>query len=268
MQFELFFGREFAALRQAAVEHGPTVLELGCGEGALSVDLARRGLSVTGIDLSPERIKQATETAAREGVSGRTMFQVSDLNTTNLPADTYTCIVAHDSLHHILELDHLLDQVRNALREGGAFLVMDYRGMGTLRRIAAASLTALLPTYLPYRDKWSKRRRLRAFLATETEKRRAVQGGTENLLHPESPFEEISQNSIVPEIFQRFTVNHYHSYLPFWFYLAPKVRVPGFLRTPWFRFMRRLDSLGAMVGLEGAYFYLEASKESDASASR
>ena len=265
---QLFFGKELTMMRRSALANGPDVLELGCGEGMLSVSLAAEGLSVTGIDLSPERIQRAQRRAGEQGVSQRTTFRVADLNSTVLGTEAYSCILAHDSLHHILRLDHLLDQVRNALTKDGVFLVMDYSGMGPIRKILAAGIAAILPTYLPYRTKWNSRKRLRAFMASEHAKREALESGDASLLHPDSPFEEISQGSIVPEVSRRFVVQHYHTYLPFCFYLAPKIRVPAFLRTPWARSMRSLDSMATLFGMRGAYFYLEASKGSHASGSR
>ncbi len=57
----------------------PTVLELGCGSGALSVELCRRGAQrVDGIDLSPAMIAAAGERAEESGVSERASFTVGD----------------------------------------------------------------------------------------------------------------------------------------------------------------------------------------------
>jgi len=257
---ELFFGRELAMFRQAAVKYGPDILELGCGEGTMAVTLALAGLHVTGLDLSPERIQRAQQLAVRSRATERAVFQVADLNTESLATNAYSCILAHDSLHHILNLDRLVDQVWDALRDGGRFIVMDYQGMGRLRKFLAAAATAVLPTTIPYREKWGYRKRFRAFMAGEAEKRQALESGDQTALHPDSPFEEISQESIIPRIGRRFRIEHVHSYLPFWFYLAPKLRTPKSLRAPCARWMRLMDSLGSLLGIQGAYFYLEAVK--------
>lgn len=50
---------------------GGTVLDAGCGQGALTVALSRRGMTVTGIDLSPESVAAARRAAEQAGVSGR-----------------------------------------------------------------------------------------------------------------------------------------------------------------------------------------------------
>ena len=45
---------------------GPRVLDVGCSEGILEVLLARRGLSVTGVDLDPDALDFARQLLAKE----------------------------------------------------------------------------------------------------------------------------------------------------------------------------------------------------------
>ncbi len=55
-------------------------LDLACGAGLGSVWLARRGLKVWGLDVSPVAIEQAQELAQRNGVGDRCRFSVIDLD--------------------------------------------------------------------------------------------------------------------------------------------------------------------------------------------
>jgi SAM-dependent methyltransferase len=257
--FEIFYGREYRHLLGCVQESGPRVLELGCGSGGTALALAERGLLVTGIDLSPARVDAARKEALRRGLGERTVFIEGDLNLMPLPASSFDCVVAHDALHHILELGLLLDRVRGALVPGGRLVVMDYVGMGRLRRVMAAAMFALLPTHRPYRSKWGLRRRLGSFLASEKRKRDALAGGTRTLLHAGSPFEEISGPSIPAEISSRFRVGEYFTFCPFWYYLAPKLKLPGSWRYPAARALHRLD--GAMLRIRpraGAHIFITA----------
>jgi SAM-dependent methyltransferase len=55
----------------AATEGVASVLDVGCGSGRLAVELAGRGASVTGIDVSPGRLSAARDRAGRAGVEAR-----------------------------------------------------------------------------------------------------------------------------------------------------------------------------------------------------
>jgi ubiquinone/menaquinone biosynthesis C-methylase UbiE len=257
--FEIFFGREYRLFLDRILAHGPRVLELGCGEGGLTLELASRGMNVTAIDLSPERIERARRRSASLNLQKQPEWISGDLNTLSLPRNAFSCVAAHDALHHILHLDHLCEEVAHALTPGGAFVVMDYVGMGGIRKLIAGFLFAVLPTYQPYSVKWKLRKRLAGFLATEKQKRKALEGNATRNLHEDSPFEEISQRSIVEEITKRFEIVEHLSYCPFWFYLAAKIRTPHRWKHPAARMLRSFDNLLTRLHVaRGAYIILVA----------
>ena len=67
----------------AYAERFPTAgraLDLACGPGPGTVWLARRGLNVWGLDVSPVAIAQARDLAERSGVADRCQFDVVDLD--------------------------------------------------------------------------------------------------------------------------------------------------------------------------------------------
>lgn len=80
------YHRQFAwrdwsrALALCPITHGQQVLDLGCGPGDLSAELAARGVAVTGIDHDPELLA-----AAQERAPG-THFEQQDLSDLTLPA--------------------------------------------------------------------------------------------------------------------------------------------------------------------------------------
>jgi ubiquinone/menaquinone biosynthesis C-methylase UbiE len=255
--FEIFFGKEYRHMVETAIQSGPRLLELGCGEGNLAIELASKGMQVTAVDLSEQRIERARSKATHLAI--RPTFLVADLNTASFPQGPFDCVVAHDSLHHILSLDRVCSEVKNALKPGGRFLVIDYIGMGLFRKLAAGFLYAVLPTYQPYREKWKLRKRFAAFTATESRKRKALQDGASTALHQDSPFEEISQGSIIREIENRFDVDERTTFCPFWFYLAAKIRMPVRIKYPVARLLKSLDNLILRLRLsKGAYIWISA----------
>ncbi len=256
---EIFFGTQRRHLMDRVVANGPAILELGCGEGNLALDFARQKLRVTAIDLSPERINRARSKAVKSKL--KVTFQVGDLNTMRLTKNRYDCVVANGSLHHILDLDHVLDEARKSLKPNGSLVVFDFIGMSAFRKTVAATLYALLPTYKPYSDKWKLHSRLLPFLASEQSKRAALTSNGSWALHPESPFEEISQKSIVSTIKRHFRINEMATMLPFWYYLAPKIRLHNRLKYRVARSFRAMDDFLVQARIsQGAYFFIEASK--------
>jgi SAM-dependent methyltransferase len=66
-------------LRDAGLSRRSTVLDLGCGKGAITVELAATiGCRVIGVDAFPPFIDAATALAARRGIADRCRFAVAD----------------------------------------------------------------------------------------------------------------------------------------------------------------------------------------------
>lgn len=257
--FEIFFGREYQYFLDQALTHGPRILELGCGEGNLTLELTSRGMDMTAIDLSAERIERGRAWARESHLQIQPSWIVADLNTFSLPRNRFNSVVAHDSLHHILQLGRLCEEVTQALEPGGYFIIMDYVGMGLLRKLMAGFLYGMLPTHQPYAVKWRLRKRLSGFLASEAQKRKVLDRDSSGALHAHSPFEEISQQSIIHEIRKRFEIVEYHSFCPLWFYLAAKIRVPARWKYPIARYLRSFDDLIVRLHLaRGAYILIVA----------
>jgi SAM-dependent methyltransferase len=78
-------------LQAAEVGPGDLVYDLGCGEGEILIAAARRGARGVGVDLDPERIRNARRNAAAAGVADRLTFIEQDLFKTDVrPATVVT----------------------------------------------------------------------------------------------------------------------------------------------------------------------------------
>lgn len=257
--WQIVLERPYAHLIERSLCAGGPALELGCGDGELTLALARRGLDVTGIDLSPARVERARENARREGLDGPATYEPGDLNLCPLPQRVFGCVIAHDSLHHILRLEALLDRVREALRPGGILLVSDFQGAGWLEKLASAATVAALPTRLSYARKWRLRGRLRALLASERAKRESLDRAAPAELHDTSPFESISQRSIVPAIARRFEIVEQFTFCPYWYNVVPKLRLPATWKHTLLAACQRVDGpLNRRGWTRGSYVFVEA----------
>jgi ribosomal protein L11 methylase PrmA len=69
-------------LRLANVQKGDVLYDLGSGDGRIAITAARMyGIKATGIDIDPERIREANENAKRAGVTNLVQFRQENLFT-------------------------------------------------------------------------------------------------------------------------------------------------------------------------------------------
>lgn len=81
------------------------ILDLACGTGNSSLSLAKRGLRVTGVDLSPQMLEAAREKAFREGLALE--FLEQDMRELNLSRKVDVVVVYQDGLNYMLEEEDL-----------------------------------------------------------------------------------------------------------------------------------------------------------------
>ncbi len=82
---------------------GWRVLDAGCGTGAMSAELARRGAEVLGIDLAPEIVRFATEALPPDIDRAKVRFEAGDMLAARY--GTFDAVVAMDSLIHYAPAD-------------------------------------------------------------------------------------------------------------------------------------------------------------------
>jgi len=69
-------------LRLANVQKGDVLYDLGSGDGRIAITAARKyGIKATGIDIDPERIREANENAKKAGVTDLVRFRQENLFT-------------------------------------------------------------------------------------------------------------------------------------------------------------------------------------------
>jgi ubiquinone/menaquinone biosynthesis C-methylase UbiE len=129
----LLLGSLFRRIAQDVAEAAPDnaqILEVGCGPGHLSIQLARRhGLHVTGIDLDPAMIERARANvdSAGEGAGRRPGFLIGDVTSLAFPDESFDLVVSTLSMHHWADPTAGLTEIGRVLRPGGRALVWDFR---------------------------------------------------------------------------------------------------------------------------------------------
>ena len=95
------------------------ILELGCGGANIGINLAKRGGSVTGIDISEQQIAFAKKQAKREEVD--IQLDVSSIED-YLFQDEYDLIISVCAFQYVDNLDRVFRKVYQHLIPGGTFI--------------------------------------------------------------------------------------------------------------------------------------------------
>jgi len=99
----------------ARVGPGDVVYDLGCGDGRILVEAARRGARAVGVDIDPVRVREARENARAAGVSDRVEVRLGDLFETDVRPATVVALFLWPDLNLRLR-PRLLEQLRPGAR--------------------------------------------------------------------------------------------------------------------------------------------------------
>ncbi len=111
-------------VQECCAEAGP-VAELGVGTGRIALEVARRGKSLLGIDISAHMLAVCREQAERQGLDDRLRLRQDDARTFELEEPAALITFPFRGIAHFLtqQAQHeLLVNVRRNLRPGGRFI--------------------------------------------------------------------------------------------------------------------------------------------------
>lgn len=104
----------------AGLRGGERVLDVGCGIGGTSIDLARRlGCRVTGVTLSPVQQAWASVTARWQGVGRRVRFLRRDAETISLPPASFDVVWSVECTEHFFDKPGFFRRAAGWLTPGG-----------------------------------------------------------------------------------------------------------------------------------------------------
>lgn len=107
-----------------AEKYGGPVLELACGTGRITVPMAKKGLRITGLDISTSMLVHAAQKSAAEGVVIEWVH--ADCRDFDLPEHFSLVLFPFNSIAHLHDLEDIescFACVRRHLKPGGRFIL-------------------------------------------------------------------------------------------------------------------------------------------------
>ena len=153
-----YLERHFA--RSALPIH--TVLDLACGTGSLTLELARRGYEMIGVDQAEEMLAQAAE-KCRQASEIPPLFLHQSMDKLDLYGTIDACVCCLDSVNYVTspqKLERAFQRVHTFLMPGGLF-VFDVNTPDKLRALdGQVFLDESADAYCVWRADYSARRRV------------------------------------------------------------------------------------------------------------
>lgn len=117
-----------ALLGAAAVRSGDTILDIGCGTGSSTLELARMAPSgsALGVDLSAKMLERARAVAEKEGLTNVTFVQ-ADAQVHRFPEQTFDVAVSSFGAMFFADPVAAFANIRWSLRPGGRLAIVAWR---------------------------------------------------------------------------------------------------------------------------------------------
>ncbi len=131
-------------IARLAPKPGERILDLGCGDGILTAQIAESGASVVGVDASPAMVASASAL----GLDAR----VVDATALQFDAE-FDAVFSNAALHWIHDADAVLTGVYRALKPGGRF-VAEFGGHGNVAAVSVAVRSVLQRRNIPFEWPW------------------------------------------------------------------------------------------------------------------
>ena len=115
-----------AAYLVPSLEAGMRLLDVGCGPGTLTADLARlvAPAEVIGVDVSADVVAEATAFAAEAGIDN-VSFRAGDIRDAGLEPASFDVVHAHQVLQHVSDPVGVLVTMKSLARPGGIVAARD-----------------------------------------------------------------------------------------------------------------------------------------------
>ncbi len=156
LQHRLWSAQAFAAWERGGFQPGQTLLDVGCGPGFATFDLAHLvGTSgrVIAVDVSERFVAYLRRQAEARG-AGNIDVRIGDVQSLNLTAGSIDGAYNRWVICFVSDPESVVAAVARALRPGGVFVIQDYYNYGAIRLCphSDAFAGAIVATERSWRD--------------------------------------------------------------------------------------------------------------------
>ena len=108
------------------IEHGATVLDVGCGGGGATCYLARRySADVIGLSNSNSGLREAERFAKESTLENRVSFRFGDAADLPFPDHHFDGVWSCEAIHNVKEMDPVIAEISRVLKPGGSVVLGD-----------------------------------------------------------------------------------------------------------------------------------------------
>lgn len=131
---EEFFAKNLQKAQKRTGSQYAHFVSIGAGNCDLEISVAKRLISencnnfiLECVEINPTMLERGKEMARENNVFENIRFVEADFNTW-VAKKNYDGVIANQSLHHVSNLEHLFDQIKNCLQDNGSFITSDIIG--------------------------------------------------------------------------------------------------------------------------------------------
>jgi ubiquinone/menaquinone biosynthesis C-methylase UbiE len=140
------------------IKDGQRILEIGCGNGLLSIEMAEKHkVQVDAFDFAAEMIADAKARAKPVKLKGKINFDVRDVRDDSMPGGEYDVAITERVIINLLSWDEQADAIAKIVRHlkpGGRFLMCENSATGLGRLNEMRGLAGLDPVVAPWHNRY------------------------------------------------------------------------------------------------------------------
>jgi SAM-dependent methyltransferase len=149
-----FYGTRFRAVLDALdAQPGERILEVGCGSGSYTRELARAGVELTATEFAPAQLAQAERNVGPSEV----VFRLDDAQSLTFPDATFDKLLLSEVIEHVPDPERAIAEAARVLRPGGLLVASTPSrfsplnlAYGVKRRVRRYAFNEHLHEFTPY----------------------------------------------------------------------------------------------------------------------